>query len=1046
MPAPAPLPKWLDVSGQNVLYRRSPGTSKMIDRLLAAPLAWLRRLSTRATSPALQSLPALRLRTLLTLPFVALVLVPSLVIGGVSLYTGVQAADHLSRQLVTDISQRIERIAVYQLNEAAVLLSSAFLSTRIPDAGVVAAQRDIEVLSERLFALLTTSRTASYVYFARADGAFVGVDRGTVVGNAPAVLRVQADPSRPRTVYTLDATGARIRAVEIESRVFRAPERPWFIAALDRGRLTWTPVYRSFASGQMVSTASLPIRDREGRLLGIAAADVVLSELSGFMSRLRVSDSGIAFIVDGAGRLVAQSIDSEMLPARPGDTPPAHDQLAAIESESALIRETARWWSGQRPHKFFETTPLIATVSIEGRRVDVAGRRIAEIPGLDWHVLVAIPRDDFFAPIVRNATLLFAVICAALVATLALGLWVLGRVVRDVDRLVDVAVTTDATTRELPKLPLALTELARLEQAFRDMFERWREAWAESQARRAELVSLNETLEAKVIERTQSLASLTDELRAEVERRSLYEEELQRSTDAARRSADAKAKFVAYLSHEIRTPLQSLVSTAEQMRTDLGSTSDALEEAPEARETRRRIDTIDAACRALLSIVDGVLQYARYESGGIVPVPTPVVLGEVIDDARRIALAAAPQVRVPVEVEVASDLPSRLSTDGGMLRQIIVNLLSNALKFTTQGRIVVRVERGRSDEGDTFHVVVEDTGHGMSSEQQARLFDLFASRSLEEAGAVGHGIGLFLSRQLARALRGELTFTSAPGCGTTMRLRLPLVVAAPAPVEPQTAVTSQFSASAQGPACSILVVDDHPVNREIITGMLSQLRHRVASAATGSEALSLAQRQRFDVILMDLNLPDLSGFETTARLLRESNARGLPPPAVLALTASVSDEDRARAAAAGMSGFLSKPVTLAAMEAAVSAASLHMRLGEEAAAASVPALPVLDDTVRSLAATAGSGEIATRLLRLAREELPKDLARWKQAVADGESAAAHNAAHRIAGAAALLGAQRLALTARAFMEDQTDAHACALPERVDELLAEIDVADGLRLV
>ncbi|MFN3630080.1 MAG: cache domain-containing protein, partial [Casimicrobiaceae bacterium] len=248
----------------------------------------------------------LRLRTLLALPFVGLILLPSLLIGAVSLYTGVRAADHLSRQLVTDISSRIERLTVYQLQEASMLLSTAFPSLRQPDPTVLRAQADIEVLAERLFATLLSSRTASYIYFARSDGAFVGVDRSNPSPDAPAIQRVQRDPTRPRTVYALDPSGQRLRLIETESRLFRAPERPWFVAALDRGRLSWTPVYRSFASGQMVTTASLPVRDGEGHLLGIAAADIVLSELSDFMRGLRVSANGVAFIVDGTGRLVAQ--------------------------------------------------------------------------------------------------------------------------------------------------------------------------------------------------------------------------------------------------------------------------------------------------------------------------------------------------------------------------------------------------------------------------------------------------------------------------------------------------------------------------------------------------------------------------------------------------------------------------------------------------------------------------------------------------------------------------------------------------------------------
>ncbi len=146
----------------------------------------------------------LKLRTLLTVPFVMLVLLPSLTIGGFSLYTGLRAVDHLSRQLITDISQRIERAAVNQLEEAAIILSAAFPSLTEPDATILAAQRDIEALEERLFALTQRSRTASYIYFARADGAFIGIDRSIAGLPSAALLRLQVDPSKPRSLYQIN--------------------------------------------------------------------------------------------------------------------------------------------------------------------------------------------------------------------------------------------------------------------------------------------------------------------------------------------------------------------------------------------------------------------------------------------------------------------------------------------------------------------------------------------------------------------------------------------------------------------------------------------------------------------------------------------------------------------------------------------------------------------------------------------------------------------------------------------------------------------------
>lgn len=992
----------------------------------------------------------LRLRTLLTLPFVGLVLLPSLLIGGVALYTGVQAADHLSRQLVTDISQRVERIAVYQLQEASLLLSSAFPSLRRPDSKLIEAQSDIEALADRIFATLVASRSASYIYFARGDGAFVGVDRSNPPADAPAIQRVQRDPARPRTVYALDPTGQRLRRIEIETRLFRAPERPWFTAALDRGRLTWTPVYRSFASGQMVTTASLPVRDGQGHLLGIAAADIVLAELSDFMRGLRVSANGVAFIVDGAGRLVAQSVPGDasgVVQAQAGSS----DQPMATDSAVPLIRQAAQWWLTQRPHKFFETGPLIAKVDAGGESIDVAARRIVDVPGLDWHVLVAIPRDDFFSPIVRQATVLFAIICVALVVTLLLGLWVLRRVTRDVGQLVDLATSTDATTRTLPPSRLSLAELVTLERAFRDVFGRWRDAWTESQARRAELAQLNASLETRVVERTQSLLATTEELQAEVARRSLYEEELLRSTEAARAAAEEKARFAAYLSHEIRTPLQTLVSSAEALRAraltataegtrgTLPGTPDAAGEPVGAMGSRvvpltdleDRLGTIEAACRSLISLADGVLMQARLEGasgGGDVPVvKAPVDVVALVTDARRVAVAAAPTQAVPVVLDVADDAPRTIASDGAILRQILVNLLSNALKFTSAGRITLRVSRVARGPMRCLAFAVEDTGVGIPEDAKERLFELFAS-SGSVRGAPGHGVGLFLSRQLVRVLGGNLEIESQAGTGTKARLVIPLGEVEVEPL-PQPAPTARPSVARR-----VLVVDDHPVNREIIAVGLRGRGHAVDVAASGQAALHAAESAPYDVVLMDLNLPDMSGFDAARGIIETARQRGAEPPALLALTASTLDRDREAAREAGMQGFVSKPATSETIARAVEAVCPDEVSASPPAAASE--LAVLDERILDGLARAAQTDpsVIERLLRLAREELPKDVERWQQAVSTGQSDLAKNAAHRISGAAALLGAQRLADVSRAFMEGRLDAAEARLGEELDLLL------------
>ncbi|MFN3630544.1 MAG: ATP-binding protein, partial [Casimicrobiaceae bacterium] len=444
-------------------------------------------------------------------------------------------------------------------------------------------------------------------------------------------------------------------------------------------------------------------------------------------------------------------------------------------------------------------------------------------------------------------------------------------------------------------------------------------------------------------------------------------------------------------------------------------------------------DLFEAARRALQSYkpTPGCtplrLSSARLEGGEIRAVKAPLDVEALITDVRRVAVAAASTKTVPVILHLADDAPRTIASDGTILRQILLNLLSNAIKFTSAGRITLRVSPVARGSAGFLAFAVEDTGVGIPDSAKARLFELFAS-SGSVRGTPGHGVGLFLSRQLAQTLGGTLEIDSQVDRGTTARLIIPLeeVEAAPAPL----AEVPERPAIAR----RVLVIDDHPVNREIIAVGLRGRGHTVDAVATARAALEAAEETRYDVVLMDLDLPDMSGFEAARSMIERARARGVKPPALLALTASNLERDRAAAREAGMQGFVSKPATAETIAAAIEAACKDHSAELQVTAASEPV--ILD--LRILEGLAHQAQtdpsVIERLLRLAREELPKDVARWRQAVLAGESELAKNAAHRISGAAALLGGHRLAEMSRAFMQGRLDAAQTSLEQELDLLL------------
>ena len=969
----------------------------------------------RSDSPQLLQTPsaaprALRLRTLLTVPFVVLIVAPALVIAGTSLYTGLQAVDLLSRQLMEDISARVGQAAVHQLEEAAVTLRATFPGVEDNHSASFDVFAQDELLERKLFELTAGTRTAGYFYFGREDGSFVGVDRGRPGARAAAIVRLQAPGHVPRKNYSARTPGDRSRLLETESRTFEAKERPWYQSAKSTRRLIWTKVYPSFASGALVTTAAQPVLTKNGALFGVLAADVELSELSAFMKSVAVSANGVAFIVDREGMLVAASTPE--LPFRVENG--VQMRVAARDSQAELVRAAAQWWRGSA--RASATAPVVALINSTGEQVDVASRRVVGIEGIDWDIVVAIPRSDFTAPIVKSAISMFFVILAALAGALMLGLWVLRRVTRDVDQLV--AVTRDISADGLPShLPTtSLAETGVLAHAFGEMVQRLKQSLATIRRQNEKFALLNTTLEERVVTRTTQLAEQNVTLTEEILRRERLERELRQTSKAAQKAAEDKARFLAILSHELRTPLQAVVGTTQLL---------SLEPSPTA--SKAQVATLVAASKSLLTLIDSVLSYSRLESGVVTPVLRNFELRACIDEAARVATAAQARPNVNLIVDIDAGVPKMVHTDPGMLRQVLINLLGNAFKFTHAGEVRIGVV---ADSGDRFgdpvllRFTITDTGPGIDVDTQRRLFQPFQQgvQSVEQQ-AVGSGLGLVICSMLVRALDGDIDMRSKVGEGTSMSFSVlaqtpaSAVVATSTPDSDSNPLLSREQTAMR--SLSVMVVEDNDVNRELLQIMLEQLGHRVVPVGDGEAAVVAADTQSLDVILMDLNLPKIGGVEATRRILQNcANQRAAP--VVVALTASVSDEDRALCAAAGMRGFLTKPATVFSLDMA-----LRSALATEETPTTVDAddVNLLDhETLNSLSALdrRASEPFLVRLVERFMTGLTSDLAQISKYWADRDHVKTKASAHALAGAAFAVGAAALATAARSASEEPSD--------------------------
>jgi signal transduction histidine kinase len=666
-------------------------------------------------------------------------------VGTIAYLNGHRSVQLLARQLGSSIADQVD----LQLDG---VLEAPRLINRLNEQAISSGQLNPENFAalERLFFEQISLFPVGYINYGNQAGDYLGVQRlddGSLLVNE---MRQRVAPNR-QLVYRISAAGRQRQPLRVIEPIGTAREEPWYRETIEAGRPIWSSIYQWDDNPDVLSVSfNQPVRDpRSGRLQGVIGVDVILTQLSTFLQQLWGQRPGLVLVLERDGRLVASSQPAMVLRTSPGGLP----RRARIdESDDPLVRRLAGLlfsrtdtgdlrlqggWGRNREQLEFND---------RNRTVFVETMRWSDGQGLDWLVLVVIPQEGLRGVETQGARLALALcvlaLLVAILVTQRLNRWIL----RPLEQL-----TT--TSRHLTE---AVSTKGHEPLSFQPQLP---------PASPFEVQTLAEVLEVlvqRLNDQVEALLRSGSDLAQEVQRRSQALDLSLRSEQKAIASAQLRQSVLARLSHELRTPLTSV----------LGYTRLALRQELPSR-VREYLDTIEGAAREMLRLTEDFLDLSRLESGRVQLETLPFDLDELVEDVIDLVSLQAQVKGLTLVVAIGETVAPCWIGDAARLRQVLVNLLVNAIKFTPGGSVRLRIEQGGSD-GGGLRFEVCDSGIGMDAEQQARVFEAWSQAEPSTSRRFGgSGLGLAICRELVQLMGGELQLQSQLGQGTTLSVALP---------------------------------------------------------------------------------------------------------------------------------------------------------------------------------------------------------------------------------------------------------------------------------